>query len=367
MLQQMNNQWDALGENSLIPSASHTRLWLAPMFEHFRKSHAHLVFDHDSKPLQAITALKKVTLPVGFSLPIAQTWDNGFLFSGIPLIGRNNPEKAMTSLLANARQDMGVKAVLFKKIQRNSQFDQLLEGLSADIIAGYQLLNVHQRASLDCSGDFDTWFTNNFSRKRRKEYRRLRNRLAETGKLQSQTLQPGASVEPWIEEFIDLEAAGWKGRNGTAIASSTEQTAHLRHALPQMAQNGSLLFWKITLDDKPIASLFGFHDHNQVWLGKIAYDETLAHFSPGVLVILDATTDLFARDDVTIADSSADPDHPMINNIWRDRIDVADYMIATPGTGKMTFKVLVTLEEARMKLRNLVKSAYYRLRKGSKK
>ena len=370
MLQPLNNQWDALDNNSLMPTVSHTRLWLAPMFEHFSKKNTCLVSaqttQENNGSLQAITALKKITLPGGLALPVAQTWDNGFLFSGTPLISRNSPQAAMTALLSSARHELGAKAVLFKKVQRCDQFDQLLGHLSAKAIAGHQLFNIHQRAALFCSGDFDQWFNENFSRKRRKEYRRLRNRLSEIDVLQSQTWQKGEPVEQWVEEFIQLEAAGWKGRNGTAVACSIEQTAHLRHALSQMAKNGSLLFWKITLGDKPIACLFGFQQHNQVWLGKIAYDETLSQFSPGVLAILNATKDLFARKDVTMVDSSADPDHPMINNIWRDRITVADYLVATPGTGKATFKALIALEKNRMKLRNLAKTAYYKLRKGSK-
>lgn len=390
MQQSINSQWDALDKNSLMPSASHARLWLAPMFEHFHKNNTHLIsadslsdsctgslagsltgsLTADNPSLQAITALKQTTLPGGIPLPIAQTWDNGFLFSGTPLISGNDPQGALSGLLSNARKDMGAKAVLFKKVQHADRFAQLLKQLSKDSIAGYQLFNMHQRAALFCgenSGCFDHWFTDNFSRKRAKEYRRLRNRLAETGNLQSQTWQPSQPVENWIEEFLQLEAAGWKGRSGTAVACSDEQSAHLRHALPEMAQKGSLLFWRITLDNKPIASLFGFHQHDQVWLGKMAFDEQLAHFSPGVLVILDASKDLFARKDVTMADSSADPDHPMINNIWRDRIDVADYLIATPGTSKATFKALIAFEKIWLQARQSAKMIYHLLPQGAKK
>ncbi len=361
-----NSDWDVLSKNSLLPSASHARRWLAPMFEHFHEKSAQLISTGTS-PLQAIAVLTKMTLPPGFPVPIAQSWDNGFLFSGIPLIGRDDPQTAISDLLINARQELGVKAVLFKKVQCHSSFDLALTQLRQNNIADHHLFNVHERAALDCNQDYDSWFGENFSRKRRKEYRRMRNRLAEMGTLQSRVLQQGDPVEQWVEEFLKLEKSGWKGRKGTAIACSKEKTAHLRHALPEMAQNGSLLFWTITLNDKPVASLFGFLEHNQVWLGKMAFDETLAQYSPGVLVILDASKDLFARENITMADSSADPDHPMINNIWRDRIRIADYLIATPGTNQATFNSLVVFEQARRKARHIAKTAYYRLRKGLKK
>ena len=371
MLHQPNNppasSWDRLASTSLMPSACHSRTWLEPMFEHFRHHNAKLITP-DNTPLQAVASLDHVTLPGGIRLPIAQTWDNGYLFSGTPLISADNPQAALVNLLSAARSQMNVGAVLFRKVQRHEIFEQILQQVHKQSdIAGFRLFNSHQRAALQCHHEFDHWFNENFSRKRRKEYRRLRNRFAETGNLQSLTWQPCDPVEQWIEEFLLLEAAGWKGRHGTAIASNSEQTAQLRHALPQMAQNGSLLFWKITLDDKPVASMFGFLEQDQVWLGKMAYDETLSQFSPGVLVILDATRDLLTRKDITLADSSADPDHPMINNIWRDRLPVADYLIATPGTSQTKFKALTTLYSARLQARQLAKTAYHKIRKGLKK
>lgn len=361
-----SNDWDSLTGNALLPSIGHSRNWLEPMFEHHIQTTAQLV-SAGNRSLQAIAALKNMTLPAGITLPIAQSWDAGFLFSGTPLISGDNPEAAMIDLLANAREKLGAKAVLFKKTQHDPNFDQILNSMSNKAIAGYQLFNIHQRAALECKTTFEDWYSNNFSRKRRKEYRRLRTRLAETGNLQSNIWQPSQPIEKWVDQFLELEASGWKGRSGTAIACHKEQAAHVRHALPKMAQNGSLVFWNITLDGKPIASMFGFLENNQIWLGKMAFDETLSQYSPGVLIILDATKDLLSRKNIKLADSSAEPDHPMINNIWRDRVPVADYLIATPGTGKATFKSLVMFETNRLKARQAAKSLYYKLKAGMKK
>ena len=366
MLHLQNKQWDQLSDNAMMPSVSHSRCWLAPMFEHFDETNARLISGGQNQ-LNAVAALKKMSLPAQIPVPIAQSWNNGFLFSGTPLINGGNPCSAMEDLLHDARSKLDAKAVIFRKVQCDSRFDETLEQLSRNTIAGFHLFNSHERAALKCNTAYDQWFAENFSRKRRKEYRRLRNRLAETGHLQSTVWQPGTSVEPWVEEFLKLEAAGWKGRRGTAIACNKEQKAHLQHALPQMAQIGSLLFWKITLDERPIASMFGFLENNQVWLGKMAFDETLSQFSPGVLVILDATRDLLARGNVVLADSSADPDHPMINNIWRDRVQVADYLIATPGTSPTTFNSLVMFEANRLKARQAAKTLYHKIRSGLKK
>jgi len=365
--------WDELSNASLAPNACHSRAWLTPMFEAHPNAGAQLVSARTPK-LHALAALKSMTLLNSIPIPIAQTWDSGFLFSGTPLISQTNPQNALTSLLEDARSKMGARAVLFKKVQANEKFDATLKQIPGESIFRFQTFNQHQRAALFCQGDYDSWLLENFSRKRRKEYRRLRQRLSEIGELKSHTWrapnadpQSVSTLNIWIEEFLQLEASGWKGQSGTAVACSKEQSTHLRAALLQMAENNSLLFWKITLGDKVIASMFGFVERHQAWLGKIAYDETLTQYSPGVMVILDATKDLFARENITVADSSADPDHPMINNIWRDRIDVADYLIATPGTSQTTFQALVTFEKTRLKTRNTAKLVIKHIRKGLRK
>jgi hypothetical protein len=358
-----NNQWDQLADQPLVAAMGQDRVWLTSMFDVFcADTSAKLVASYDGS-LQALAALEKgklskLTLPI-----VATSWDCGFLFSGTPLISSKNPSSAMAGLLQQAEKDMAAKAVFFRKVQHTPALSRALQELEGEGIAGYQVFDMHQRAGLVCETGFEDWFTDNFSRKRRKEYRRLRNRLAEQGELLSLTWEKTMPVETWVEEFLELEAAGWKGQAGTAIACMDNQAAHLRQALRQMAQNGSLLFWKMTLDGKVIATMFGFAGQNQAWLGKMAFDETLSQYSPGVLLILDATKNLLGRKNIMLADSSAAPNHPMINNIWRNRISVGDYLIATPGTSAAVFNSIASWMSLRLKAREKVKAAYYKVQR----
>ena len=84
---------------------------------------------------------------------------------------------------------------------------------------------------------------------------------------------------------------------------------------------------------------------SSAWLGKIAFDEAFAKYSPGVLQILDATESLFAEGGIALVDSCAIPDHPMIDNIWRDRIAMADVLIGTPNMPSARFKAMVAAEK----------------------
>ncbi|MFL6837667.1 MAG: GNAT family N-acetyltransferase, partial [Bradyrhizobium sp.] len=61
---------------------------------------------------------------------------------------------------------------------------------------------------------------------------------------------------------------------------------------------------------------------------KLGVDERFAKFSPGVQLTLDLTRHLCRDPAIASADSTASPDHPMINPIWRGRLAIGDVLIA---------------------------------------
>ena len=60
---------------------------------------------------------------------------------------------------------------------------------------------------------------------------------------------------------------------------------------------------------------------------KIGVDERFAKYSPGVQLTLELTRHLCADPTIASADSTAAPDHPMINPIWRGRFAIGDVLI----------------------------------------
>ena len=361
------DKWDVLSQRGLVPSFNQSRVWLTAQSDHLSAANSREIIVDDRDEPSAVAGLTpRLILPL-IPLKTAVTWDTGFLFSGTPLLDKTNPSSALKGLLNQSQKSLKAHAVIFKKVQQAQEFTQTIEQLATSSAPKHKTFNQHERAALFCNSDYDTWFNENVSRKRKKEYRRLRNRLADQGKLVSTTWDTSMPITPWLDEFLALEKSGWKGKGGTAIACNKGQEGQLRQAVELMAQNGSLLFWKITLDGEVIASMFGFMENKQAWLGKMAFDETKSQFSPGVLVILDATKDLLDNPlgypELKLVDSSADANHPMINNIWRDRIQIADYLIAAPNTSDLLFKVIIALETFRLTARDFIKQIYHKIKK----
>jgi CelD/BcsL family acetyltransferase involved in cellulose biosynthesis len=210
---------------------------------------------------------------------------------------------------------------------------------------------------LNLTGTYETWAESNFGAKRREEYRQLANRLSELGNFESLSLEVGRDCKPWVTDLLALEAAGWKGKRGTAIAADHALRAAFRDSCQFLAAAGKLRVWKLALDGKTIAITYAIVEGNQAWLHKIAYDETYAKFSPDVLLVLYATERLFAETGIALVDSCAIPGHPMIENIWRDRIKVADVMIAPNSIGVKRFAFTLKAERLRRATRQMIHNA----------
>jgi Acetyltransferase (GNAT) domain len=94
-----------------------------------------------------------------------------------------------------------------------------------------------------------------------------------------------------------------------------------------LAADGKAAVNRILLDGAPIAAAIRLRSGRAAWFWKIAYDESFARFSPGVLITVALTEELLEDDTIAHADSCATADHPMIDHIWRERLPLCDRLI----------------------------------------
>jgi CelD/BcsL family acetyltransferase involved in cellulose biosynthesis len=224
----------------------------------------------------------------------------------------------------------------------------------------FEVIESWQRAALKPAGTFADWLQSNFDQKRRKEFKRLRNRLGEQGALVTEVLKAGDDPKPFVDDFLRLEAGGWKGKKGTAINANPNLVKALHEAATGLHQVGKLRFWSLKLEDKSIATLFAIVERNQAWLGKIAYDEAYAKYSPGALIILDCTEFFFNEPHIKQVDSSAIPNHPLIDRIWRDRLPMVTVFVASSNVSLLRFKLIAATVKLKMKSRALLRDLYYK-------
>jgi hypothetical protein len=77
----------------------------------------------------------------------------------------------------------------------------------------------------------------------------------------------------------------------------------------------------------PVAAAIVLRHQDRAFYFKLGVDENFAKFSPGVQLTLDLTRHLCADPAIAVADSTANPGHPMIDPIWRGRLAIGDVLI----------------------------------------
>ncbi|MBN9000007.1 MAG: GNAT family N-acetyltransferase, partial [Rhizobiales bacterium] len=175
-------------------------------------------------------------------------------------------------------------------------------------------------------------------------YRRQWRRLAESGAVTLRRVVAGSGLEPAAADFLGLEASGWKGRRGTALADDPASRAFALSAISG-APPGAVAIDEIRLDGAPVAMLVGFRAGDLAVTWKIAHAEAQARYSPGVQVMIAASDAWLAEPGIARIDSLAAPDHPMVDGLWPERTEIGLVALGPVG-GSALFSLGVRLAEA---------------------
>ena len=266
-----------------------------------------------------------------------------------PLLDREEAEAAALDLMQEARA-AGAHALIVRAAALDGPAMRAFrEELRRDGLRPV-LLESHLRASLDATRDADELLGDALGAKKLKELRRQRNRLADHGEVRFDIARTPQQVAAAVETFLVLEASGWKAQRGTALAQDEGDAAFIRRASVALAAHGQCEIISLCAGETPVASGIVLRHGDRAFFFKLGVDERFAKFSPGVQLTLDLTRYLCADPAIRFADSTAAPDHPMINPIWRGRLAIGDVLIPLHRRG-----VVVPLIRAALALRQAIR------------
>jgi CelD/BcsL family acetyltransferase involved in cellulose biosynthesis len=98
-----------------------------------------------------------------------------------------------------------------------------------------------------------------------------------------------------LDRFYELERAGWKGKEGTAIACDAQTRQYYDGMARAAAQFGYFSLYALECDARPIAIHYGLAHRGRYYVPKLAYDETYRDFSPGHLLVHEVLRDLIEQ------------------------------------------------------------------------
>jgi len=287
----------------------------------------------------------------------ARGWRDPLTALGAPLLDRRFYKGAFDALLHWLAQDYPRAAALnLPMVRLDGDVARMLRGRSQRLGGPLRVFDAHERAVLLAGAPF----AGTLSAKSRRNLSRLRRRLEEKGVIGVDVAVSPAATARAFEQFLALEAAGWKAGRG-ALAHEPRLAAFAREAMAAFSARGHARIFSLTLDGDPIAMGIVLTSGDAAAFWKTAYDETYAEFSPGVMLAAALTETLAADAAIVHVDSCAVSNHPMMDRIWKRRMRVGDAMIATRPWVTLGWRLTGAREQTARALRGWAKYAFHRL------
>lgn len=318
---------DALALVSAEPNPFHESWMLRPALAHLDAPKLMLVCVRDeSATLTGLFPMQLTPRYRGLPLRTLRSWEHDYLFLGSPLIAAGDPASTWGAVLdwiesrdspasilelVGIRDDGPVGTALRTEIARRPHL-----GVYAQRRERAMFDPIHFKAT-------------GISGKHHKELRRQERRLGELGAITYRSLSAESDAIGWIERFLALESSGWKGQLGTALNAHAASRAFFKDTCMAAHERGQLQMFEMVVAEQPIAMKCNFTSHDGVFMFKIAYDETYAKYSPGLLLELFGMQQLLLSDRrIAWADSCAKTEHFMAERLWPERRRLGDYSIS---------------------------------------
>ncbi|KQV73341.1 GNAT family N-acetyltransferase [Rhizobium sp. Root1220] len=336
---ELQDELDFLSNRAMEPNVFFTARFLAPAMPRLddRQVNFALVRDEsDTRSRMRFLMPFSIERP-GFAVgpSIVRVWSNSFAPLGTPLIDAEDAAETLDNLYEGlTHQDLRLPPMLvLPDIRLNGIFARMAKAVAISRNLPITIANPYQRAMLQSDEDAMAYLRHAISSSHMREMRRQWRLLEEQGTVVYGVARQARDVHARFEEFLALEAGGWKGKKRSALVTDRYHTAFAREAISNLAAVDAVRVHTIDFDGKAIAATVVLMMGGEAYTWKTAYDEAYARFSPGKLLMGELTE--WHLDDANIvrSDSCAAPNHPIMNRFWREREDMGTLVIGLTQNG----------------------------------
>ncbi len=325
--QTADHLWQQLSVNAVEPNPFFSSNFVKAFNTHKANGSIKLLLALDPSGTKALAALPVVKIRRGllFKLPCTLAGDYGPL--GTLLFSEEATPATLNKLLETAcslswTQTLllpfhGTDGLVYKRLQEALQTNSWQQHVSSQEDRAFQLSGTKGQADFDALKKRSSW----------KGAFKNQRRLEKQGALTFSMLDSPSDLQVGLEDFLKLEANGWKGKQGTALLSREPDAAFTREMVSKQAQAGNIRIGQLRLDGKLIATNLLLREQGRIFGWKTCFDESLAKFSPGQLLIYYSTQQLLEDPVFSGADSLSTPDNQMANKAWTARFPYVTLLI----------------------------------------
>ena len=319
-------RWTELARLSATPNPFYEADFVLPAIEHFGDTELELLVAMNGTGvwigLMPVVRRRRWGRFVG---SVLTGWDHRHCFLDSPLLACNFEDAAAEAMLHAARREVGLIA-----------FDRLpaVGPVASALVSACDALGVKpivwkrfERAALERRPD-DDYVKSTLCGKHFRDLQRKGRKLErELGDI---AFVDRAGDPRAVNEFLALEAAGWKGEEGTALAAGPG-AEFFRAICGTFAEAGRLQMLTMEAGDRTVAMQSALIAGEGLFCLKIAYDESLGRFSPGTQLIAETATEFHRRPELEWVDSCSKPKSEPIERLWPGRRELTTILV--PGAG----------------------------------
>ena len=264
------------------------------------------------------------------------SWRHSAYLLCTPLVRAGAAHVALRALLRWAVDEASV--LEFPYVPASGPFDDALRAVAGTMVRTARFT----RPLLIKAASAEVYMEEAMSGQLRRQLRRNERRLAALG-TKAIALRPGQAIGDEIERFLRLEASGWKGRQGGALASSAANLRFGREVLGEAHKRGRLHIVGMDCGGAPVARRLSLLAGEGSYAFKTAYDEDYAAYSPGVLAEALSLRDFHELPRVRWMDSYTDPENATVNRMWKDRRAIQHVAVGVGAWGSFWLSVYSSL------------------------
>jgi CelD/BcsL family acetyltransferase involved in cellulose biosynthesis len=311
-----------------------------------------------------LVALLPFTSPK-FAIPLLQpagrAWQSKYTFSCMPLLDELRKTEA-AGVLLDALASVGAGEWIFPSVNTKGEACQAMIAALERSGLPWIFLNPFQRAILEAGSTFDEHMQRHVSSNRRKGLARNRRRLEELGNVEHESHGFGEGLGRAVSAFLKIEASGWKGKRGTALACDQNTRKFAINAFTGEEANSICRADVLTLNGAPIAVSLITLAGRTGFAVKASYDESYRSYAPGLLLETEVIRSFLSGNWASRLDSATAGTH-VIDSLWPGRIEVADLMFSlSPRYPQLRLSALRISDQTRSTIRSGIIQCLTRLR-----
>lgn len=266
----------------------------------------------------------------GIGIPAAVATElNLYHFNGAPLVSRDKASEVLRAWLSAFGTKGASAAWVMRNINLEGEFAALVVSLAGEAGYGFHAIPRHRRRRLTRAyGGFDEHIKAVFSKNRIQGLRRNIRRLSEVGDVRFERAVEKDLVAQRVEEFLHLEASGWKGEAETAFLNNPSTAAYARAAYATDGDKGFVSTNALLLDEVPIALSINLQAGDVRFTPKSAFNEEYRKFSPGVVLRYRVIEAFYQEQTCELMDSATTVSANIHTEIWNKEVSHGDIIIA---------------------------------------